>query len=331
MAQDLFITLIVPCRNEEEIIGACLDSLLGQDYPPEKMEIIVVDGASEDRTQEIVREYSEKDARVRLLINPKKFTPISMNMGLENARGDVIAKTDAHTIYPKDYLPKTADYFTRFQADAVGGVIKTTPSDITLPARAMALVLTSKFGAGNSEFRTGAEKPHYSDTAFGIVYRKEVFKKIGLFNEMLSRSQDIDFNLRLTRAGGKILLAPDVQLEYHPKATFEEFWEHNIKDGIWAILPMKFGSPILKLRHLMPLIFVSSFLGMGLLGIFWGRFLVLLFLCLLGYLGAAFYFASHVAGKEKAPELVPYLVIAFIIRHFGYGLGSLLGVIKLAV
>ena len=325
------VSIIIPCRNEADFIGRCLNSLLTQNYPKNKIEILVIDGASTDTTRELVELYIQKDNRIRLFNNPKKNTPISMNIGIQNAKGGLITKSDAHTIYPTDYISKCVRYLEEHKTDAVGGITKNVPANNSLAAKAIISVLGSPLGGGGS-FRRGGDKPRLADTAYGICYRREVFGKVGLFNEKLIRSQDFDFNLRLTRAGGKILLAPDIALTYYPKQkTIVSFWRRNFLDGIWAILPLKFGSPIFKPRHLAPLAFVSTILTAAVGSIFWKPLIWISIVMLALYFAVALYFSLKIIAREKSILLFPFLILAFTARHFAYGLGSIVGVIKLII
>lgn len=308
------ISIIIPCRNEEKFIGACLESLIAQDYPKNKMEVLVVDGLSEDKTRNKIQETRDKhrEIKIQILDNQKKITPLAMNIGIKNAQGDLITKTDAHSLYPKNYLSKCVEYLKNYGADAVGGIAKATPSKPTLAAKAIAVSLSSKFGVGGSGFRAGVEKPEWADTAFGACYKKEVFEKIGLFNENLLGSQDIEFNLRLKRACGKLLLAPDIVIEYHPKPTLWEFFKHNIRDGIWAILPIKFTKMPFRLKHYIPLIFIIT-----------------LPLSIWPYIPVNLFFSAKIAVHEKDWQMAFILPVVFAARHFGYGIGSMLGIFKL--
>ena len=325
------VSIIVPCRNEADFISRCLDSLLAQNYPKNKIEILVIDGASTDGTRKIVGSCIQKDNRIKLFDNPRRFTPISMNIGIQNAKGDLITKTDAHTIYPPDYISKCVHYLEEYKTDAVGGTTQNVPADDSLAAKAIISVLGSPLGGGGS-FRRGGDKPRLADTAYRICYRREVFGKIGLFNEKLIRSQDFDFNLRLTRAGGKILLAPDIALTYYPKQkTLISFWQRNFLDGIWAILPLKSGSPIFKPRHLAPLMFVSTILAAIIGAVFVPSLMWAAVGILVLYLIAVLYFSLKIIVREKSIQLLPFLILAFAARHFAYGIGSIIGVLKLLI
>ena len=236
---------------------------------------------------------------------------------------------DVHTVYKSDYISKCIKYLKEYKVDNVGGIWKIMPSEKTLINKAIALVSSSFFGAGNAYYRMGYSKgPKFVDTVFLGCYKKETFEKIGLYNENLARSYDMEFNSRLRKAGGKILLFPDIITYYYPKPTLKEFFGHNLLDGIWAIYPLKFGAS-LKLRHYVPFIFVLSLIFF-LISSFFFKPTIYLFLFIIGlYLLASLFFSISIAVREKNLGLFFVLPLAFACRHFGYGLGSLIGFIKL--
>jgi GT2 family glycosyltransferase len=238
---------------------------------------------------------------------------------------------DAHAVYEKDYLSKCVRYLKDYNVDNVGGIIKTIASENTISAKAIAYSLSHPFGVGSSLFRSGIKKPTFVDTVFGGCYKREVFEKIGLFNENLKRSQDLEFNLRLKKAGGKILLVPDIVSYYYPSGTLVSFFEHNFVDGIWSILPVKFTKMPFKLRHYIPLLFVSSLLGSALLSIFFSLFLYLFLFISFLYLSLNLYFSVKISVKEKDLKLLFFMPLAFSARHIGYGLGSIFGLFKIFI
>lgn len=322
-------SIIIPCRNEENFIGKCLDSIIAQDYPKEEMEVLVINGASEDKTKEIVGNYSRKYPFIKLLENPQRFTPFGLNLGIKNAKGEIIIRMDAHAGYEKDYVSKCVKYLKESGADNVGGIIKTLPSKNTLTAKAIALCLSSFFGAGGSHFRTGTEKPRWVDTVFCGCYRKEVFEKIGYYNENLIRSQDIELNRRLLKGGGKILLVPEIKAYYYPQDSLSKFLKHNFIDGLWTIFPFKFGIRIFSWRHLLPLMFVSVLLFSLSLSFFFRIFFILFFFILTSYFIINLFFSFQIAKKEKNLKLFFILPLVFFSRHFAYGFGSLSALIKI--
>jgi len=326
------VSVIIPCRNEAKFIANCLESILKQSYPKDKMEILVIDGMSGDKTREIIEKLKAKNEKlkIKVLDNPKKFTPFALNIGIKNSKGEIIIRLDAHATYIKDYILKCIKYLKEYNADNVGGVWKIMPRETTLINKSICLASSSVFGAGNAYYRMGYSKGlKWVDTVFGGCYKREVFKKIGLFNENLVRSQDMEFNLRLKKAGGKILLVPDIIAYYYPKSNFKEFFVHNFKDGIWAIYPLKFVKIPLCLRHYIPFIFILSLLGTGLLGIFFPIFFWLFLFIFGSYFLVANYFSVKISTKEKDIRFLFLMPVAFACRHIGYGLGSIWGLIKI--
>lgn len=324
-----FVSIIIPCRNEKDFILGCLESLINQDYPKGSLEILVVDGSSEDGTKEIVAEFIKKNQFIRLLDNPNKFTPAGLNIGIKEAKGEVIIRMDAHAQYNKDYISQCLKYSNKCGADNVGGAIRTLPSKNNIWAKAIAIVLSNPFGAGNSFFRIGSKKPKWVDTVFGGCYRKEVFKKIGLFNERLIRSQDIEFNQRLRKSGGKILLVPDIKVNYYPQSNFRDFLKHNFSDGLWTIYPLKFRVKIFSWRHLVPLIFVLTLIILAELSSFSKISLSLLLLIISFYFLVAILLSFFISIKERNIGLLFVLPFVFANRHLGYGLGSCWGLIRI--
>jgi len=326
-----FVSVIIPCRNEEKYIERFLNSVIEQDYPKEKMEILVVDGTSNDKTREIVGRFSQKYPFVRLLDNPDKFTPFGLNIGIGKAKGEIIARMDAHAVYEKDYLSKCVRYLEEHKADNVGGIIKTLPGEDTVIAKAIALCLSHIFGAGNSYFRIGLKEPQPVDTVFGGCWRKEIFAKIGLFNEKMIRSQDLEFNLRLKESGGKIILFPDIVSYYYAQSTLLGFLGHNFLDGTWITYPLKFGVQAFSWRHLVPLVFLISLVGSFLLSFLSIFFLFIFFFFLFFYILVNLYVSFRISKRQKDFRYFFIMPVVFSVRHFPYGLGSIWGIIKVLI
>jgi glycosyltransferase involved in cell wall biosynthesis len=325
-----FVSIVIPCRNEEAYIGKCLDSIINNDYTKENLEILVIDGMSEDRTKQIVDEYIRLYPFTRLLDNLKKITPSALNIGIKNAKGEVIMRMDAHATYEKDYISKCVKYLGEYEADNVGGIMVTIPRENTFIGRAIVSALSHRFGVGDSVFRTGSKEPRWVDTVFGGCYKREVFDKIGLFNENLVSTQDMEFNQRLRKAGGKILLHPEIVSNYYTRSDFKSFCKNNLRNGIWAIYPLKFVDHIpVSWRHFIPLVFVSGLIGSAVLSAFSHVFLWLLLFIAGSYALANIYFSFKISAKERDFRYLFVMPIIFATLHIIYGLGSLWGAIKL--
>ena len=193
-----FVSVVIPCRNERRYIGACLESVLASSYPADRMEILVTDGMSHDGTRDVIAEYVRRDSRVKLLDNPKRILASAWNTGIRAARGEVVVALNAHTTFPPEYIPTCVTYLDRYpEAAYVGGMVRTLPQDDTAVGRAMATAVSHPFGVGGSRFRTGTEQPEWTDTAAFGGYRRSLLDEIGLFNEELVRSQDMELHLRV--------------------------------------------------------------------------------------------------------------------------------------
>lgn len=331
MSHSPFISIIIPCRNEEALIGQCLKSIVRQDYPKNKLEVLIVDGISQDKTRDIIRTYIKKYPFIKMINNTKRITPAAFNLGIKYSKGELIVLLGSHNIYQKDYLSQSVKYLKKYQADNVGGVIKVKPRQDTLINQAITASLAQPFGSGNSRYRLGLSKPQWVDTVFGGCYKKQVFQKIGLFNEKLVHSQDIEFNLRLKKAGGKILCHPHIVSYYYPlPTTLKSFFLRNYKNGFWAIYPLKFTNHLpVSLRHLMPLAAFLSLLVIAALTLFYGRFLWLF----IGVIGLYFllnlFYSWKTAWQKKDFRFGLVMPVVFLSLHLGYGLGSMWGLIKL--
>jgi glycosyltransferase involved in cell wall biosynthesis len=147
------VTVLVPCRNEERYIGACLESILATSYPLDRLEILVIDGRSSDRTRAIVQQYVNRDAFIRLVDNPRRIVPTALNAGIRLATGDIVVRMDAHVVYPASYITRLVTALQESGADNVGGRLVTVPSGEGAIARAIAIALSHPLGVGNAHYR----------------------------------------------------------------------------------------------------------------------------------------------------------------------------------
>lgn len=321
------VSIIIPCRNEEKFIGKCLDSIVANDYPKDRLEVLVLDGMSEDGTREIILSYARQYPFIKLVDNPKRIIPAALNTGIKQARGEIIMRMDAHSTYPKDYISNCVRFLNEYQADNVGGIWKILPRENTLIAKAITHALAHPFASGNAYIKIGSDKPRWADTAAFGCYRKEVYDKIGFYNEELAANEDMDFNKRLREAGGKILLVPDIVINYYADPNLKEFWRHNFADGVWTTYVLKFKSKAFSWRHLVPLAFVASLIGSGVLSAIFPWF-VWLFAGIAGaYVVANMGASLHLAVQKRNLSYLWAAPLVFATRHFAWGLGALLGLI----
>jgi len=320
-----FVSAIIPCKNEEKFIGECLQSILNQDYPKDKIEVLIVDGRSQDRSREIVKGFTKRYKFIKLLDNAQEITPVALNIGIRESRGEYIFRLDAHSIYQKNYIKKCLEWLEKTKADCVGGVLETLPSKDGLAAKAISLVLSSPFGAGGSTFRT-KRKEGYTDTVPFGAWRKDIFKKVGLFNERLIRNQDIELNSRIKKAGGKIFITTEIELSYFAPSTLKKLICQQFQNGLWNIYTQKITPNSLKRRHFVPLFFVSGLLMSLFLAPFVFGARVFFALIAASYLLMNLFFSLRISF-QKGLKYLPILLLTFFTLHFSYGLGSIWGLI----
>jgi glycosyltransferase involved in cell wall biosynthesis len=315
------ISVIVPVRNEAACLARCLDSILSQDYPPDRTEVLVADGMSEDGTRNILNDFAARDPRLRVVENPGKVVSTGLNAAIAAARGEVIVRMDAHTDYAPDYLSQCVSVLRETGADNVGGPWVARGTGYV--GRAIAAAFQSPFAVGTSRgHNEGYEGP--ADTVYLGCWRREVFERVGGFDEELVRNQDDEHNLRLTRAGGRVWQSPRIHSRYQPRASLAALFRQYMQYGYWKVRVIQKHRLPASFRHLVPALFlvVLTLLAAG--AFFWSASLWaclgLAGLYLLGIAGA-----SILTARRAGLSLLPILPAVFWCYHFGYGCGFLAG------
>ncbi|MHC4326206.1 MAG: glycosyltransferase family 2 protein [Planctomycetota bacterium] len=328
MQDSPFITIIMPIRNEGDFIERAIRSVLDNEYPTERMEVLVVDGMSDDGTREIVARLSKTDSRVIMLDNPKRIAPSAMNLGLKAARGDLFIRVDGHVEIPADFIAKSIRCLREHpEAWVAGGYIKTIADSFI--GRAIASAMRSPIGVGNSRFRLGDYEGWVDTLAFG-THHKWIVDKIGYFDEQLVRNQDDEFNLRIILAGGKIWMSKSIQSTYFSRGSLRKLFKQYFQYGFWRIRTLQKHKRPAGFRQLVPLLFVLSLLLPGLAGFLWKPLWILL------AIEAALYLLGLVigmldVGRKSGWRYAPPAPVVFAILHFAYGIGSLWGVIRFSI
>lgn len=318
------VSVVMPVYNEGKYIKKCIDSLLEQDYPLAKMEWIFVDGNSNDETVNIITNYASKHpGLIYVYSNPKKIVSFAMNIGISKSRGKYIIRLDAHADYPSDYISKCIYYLEQKNADNVGGVAETKANSFV--GKAIAKMLSSKFGVGNSQFRTNGKSGYVDTVPFG-AFKRDVFKKYGGYDERLVRNQDNEMNFRIRKNGGKIYLANDIRFSYYCRDSVKGIALMAKENGKWNVITMKLCKGAMGIRHFIPLVFVISILSLLILGFFYKFFWLFLGAEMLTYLTLDIVFSFK--NRSSFAEMVALLVL-FPIFHISYGCGSIIGFLKL--
>lgn len=318
------ISVVMPLYNEEKYISGCIESLLQQDYPLENMEWLFVDGMSTDKTKSILLKYEQDyPGLIKVFDNPYKTVPYAMNIGIKNSKGKYIVRLDAHAEYSQDYIRKCVYYLDTTQADNVGGIAETKSKGFV--GEAIALMLSSKFGVGNSQFRTNGHSGYVDTVPFG-AFRREVFDRWGGYDERLTRNQDNEMNYRIRKNGGKIYLSDEIKFSYYCRDSIKGIADMAVKNGMWNIITMRLCPGSMGIRHFIPLIFLLSLILLPILSFINIRFLSVFVCELILYVVLDIYFALKTSKKVKYILMVAVL---FPIFHITYGFGSITGIVKL--
>lgn len=316
------VSIIIPCRNEENYIKQCINSFLNQSYPKELIEIIIADGMSTDNTRNIINEISKENTNV-VLIDNKKFTaPAGMNLGIKKSKSDIIIIFGAHAYADKDFVKENVLALENKEVGCAGGVI-TTIND-SIKGEAIAEAMSCPFGVGNALFRY-ADKEAFVDTVGFGAYDRKFITDIGLFDEELVRNQDDELNFRVQKTGKKILLNPKIKSTYFSRGDFKKLWRQYYQYGFWKVRVIQKHKKPASIRHLIPLMFVLFLLFGGIGSIFSNLIRIGYFSTILLYLLLDATFSLKVC-KKKSFTHFPYLFITFPILHISYGVGFILGI-----
>ena len=219
------MTVVLPVRNEADFIERSLGAVLSQDYPADLVDIVVADGSSDDGTPEIVTRLMKQHPRVRLINNPERIVATGLNRAMAQTLGDVVVRVDGHCEIASDYISRCIDHL-RSGADGVGGPIQTIGQ--TPLAQVIATAMSSKFGVGDSAFRTLTDRSLFADTVPFPAYTRAIIDKAGAYDTELVRNQDDEYNYRLRKMGARLLLAADVRSRYYSRGSLKSLWRQYL-------------------------------------------------------------------------------------------------------
>jgi succinoglycan biosynthesis protein ExoA len=320
-----FVSVVMPVRNEATFIANSLNAVLSQNYPSERMEVIVADGMSSDRTPQIVQSFQAEHSGVKLINNPGKIVPTGLNLAIEQAQGDVVVRVDGHCEIANDYIRRCVDHLLNDEVDAVGGPLDTIGE--TPLAGVIASAMSSSFGVGGSAFRTRRNETMLTDTVAFPAYRRSLIERAGAFDEELVRNQDDEYNYRLRKMGAKILLASDVHSRYYSRSSLASLWRQYFQYGYWKVRVMQKHPGEMRLRQFAPPLFVTVLI----LSLLMTPFVAvsgLIFVLVVGAYLVANLGASLLAARQNRAKWSVLLPVVFATLHLSYGLGFLFGLAK---
>lgn len=317
-----FVSVVMPVRNEAAFIETSLKSVIRQDHPHDLLEIVVADGVSTDTTVDLINKLADQtDIGLKVVQNPKKIAPAALNLAIAEAQGEIIVRIDGHCEIEPDYVSNCVRLLRSGKADGVGGPIETVGEGVV--AESISLAMSSGFGVGGSAFRTVNDREMYVDTVAFPGYTREIIERAGPFNEELVRNQDDEYNFRIRKLGGRILLSPTIRSKYYSRSSFRSLWRQYFQYGYWKVRVLQLHPRQMSIRQFVPFIFVVSLILLSIVSMFSSTGRWLLFLLIISYLLANIAAAINTARRRLI--LVPFVSVSFFILHCSYGLGSLTG------
>ncbi len=318
-----FVSVIMPVRNEGSFIKKSLGALLCQTYPKDRFEIIIADGMSSDNTRKLIGSMSaQSDISIKIVENPKRIAPTGLNLGLKEAKGEIIVRVDGHTVVDKTYIAECVGALLRTGSANAGG--KMNAISFGAIGNSISRATSSRFGIGNARFHF-SDLEEYADTVYLGAWPRRIFDQYGWFNEELVRNQDDEFNYRLRANGEKLLLSPLIRSKYYSRSTFWSLWRQYFQYGYWKVRVLQMHPKQMSVRQFVPFFFVLSVLLLGALSIIYPPSRLVLGAVIFSYLAANLIASIWAAGRDIL--LIPYIALSYCILHVSYGLGSIAGMV----
>jgi glycosyltransferase involved in cell wall biosynthesis len=328
--QSVDISIIIPCRNEEKHIRDTIRRIINQEGAGQRFtfEVFIIDGQSTDDTTAIVREEIKKNSNIKLIINDRKVTPVALNLGIRNASGKYIAFLGAHADIAKDYFINCLNTIDKVDADAVGGPWKAKGQGYV--GEAIALAFQSQFAVGGAKSHD-LDYEGYVDTVWGIFGKKDMFEKIGLYDEELLRNQDDEFSYRLNKAGGKIWQSPNIRYTYYCRNNLKHLFKQYMQYGYWKIRVIQKHKIPASIRHIIPGTFTGTLGILAFLSLFSKIFFMSFISLVILYAGFNILASSLTCMRLSNVKYLPVMPVILGAFHFGYGVGFLRGIIDFII
>jgi len=323
------ISIIVPIRNEEKFIRKCLDSLINQDFERERYEIIVVDGMSDDRTSEILREYKEGfPSLIRVFCNDKKIQAVGKNIGIKNSSGDIIVLFDGHGFVDSEYLNVLLRNLENVSPDVAGiGAVLFAPEDETAFGKIMADVQDTILGGAGTGWRKITKRAYVKSIPVA-AYRKNIIEKVGLYDERFVLSEDLELNWRIRKAGFRLMTSPELKVYYYRKhSSLKQMLPKMYRYGTWRALFYKKKPDSLNLLFLIPTIILLSIISLPATLFFFPLLAQTTLVGLAIYIGAVLASSLHLIVKHKDSKYLLSIPI-YLLEHLGMGAGFLTGLFR---
>jgi len=318
------ISIIVPCYNEQATLRGLLDAVLAQTYPLEYLEVVISDGQSTDGTRDVISVFQKDHPELAVLVvdNALRSIPSSLNRAMEAARGGIILRLDAHSMPYPDYVARCAQALEEGRGANVGGVWEVRPGADTWIAQAIAAAASHPLGVGDALYRLAPQAGAVDTVPFG-AFRRSLIESIGAFDETLLSNEDYEFNTRVRQSGGTVWLDPAIRSVYFARSSLGALMRQYARYGFWKWRMLRRYPATLRWRQALPPLFVSSLVGLSVLGIWFGPFRFWLAAEILIYFAVLLSAGLRAAQKRQQPLLAIGLPLAITSMHLSWGSGFL--------
>ncbi|HUL38169.1 MAG TPA: glycosyltransferase family 2 protein [Thermodesulfobacteriota bacterium] len=318
------VTVLIPCRNEAAYIESCVRNVYKFSSPEGGFEVIVIDGMSTDGTRDLLTSLKNEFPDLIVIDNPNGTVPHAMNLGIEQARGEYIVRTDVRCIHPRNYLCDLLELSRRTGSDNVGGVLVPIEGNAYIQ-KSIALAYKSSVAMGGA-LRDRGSFLGETDTVYGGCFRRDRLLEIGKYDVEMVRNQDDELSFRLRKKGGKIVQDGSIKVHYHPRKSYRQLFKQFMQYGYWKVVVIRKHPQQASLRHFLPAGFVVGLITLT----------VLAALVPAGFLGLVVYAAIYLlavglvslkSSQGVGFKHLPGIVIAIFLIHFSFGTGFLIGLI----
>ena len=318
----LAASILIPTLNEEEYIEECLTSLIEGMKEPDRHEVLVIDGGSTDRTLAIIAEKFHDHANIKVLHNPKKIVSAALNLGVSRAKHDYIVWCGSHAVYAQGYVENSLRVHTQRHCGSSGGVI--TPKANTRFGKLIAACTTSAYSGGGAPYRHSTTMVE-AQSVFGGCFTKEAFIRVGGLDDSWIRNQDLEFNSRVRKMIGPIIIDPSIKCEYYCRESLLDLSKQYFQYGYWRLKTTIRHPETFSIKLIAPILLVLTLLLTVVMTAFAGPvFLTPLFI----YLAVCLLFSLAISSTyDASPVNILKMSSIFAVLHFSWGLGFLFSAI----
>jgi succinoglycan biosynthesis protein ExoA len=316
------VSVIIPCRNEQATIARVLEAIFIQGYPLDRLEVVIADGLSEDKTRDEIEGFRGSHPELKILVvdNPKQTIPAALNTAIESSSFEIIIRLDGHAIPGENYLVRAVEDLQLKKGDNIGGVWIIKPGRETVIGRSIALAASNRIGVGDATYRLAGKEGPVDTVPFG-VFRKDLWIRIGGFNESLLTNEDYEFNARIRNQGGVVWLDPAIRSEYIARGTLKELSKQYWRYGFWKNRMLRKFPQTLKWRQALPPLFILSLFLLAIFSFGSEYARLLLMVIILIYFLVLLIVSIFTAIGEGDLKLLLGIPLAISTMHFSWGMG----------